>query len=171
MRGPDRGPAQISIDGWVISRDKGAGVQPGFRMTDPTGQTYQIEVDPPDNPEMATGAEMIGTAFYYAFGYHTVEVYLAEFDADALVISPRKPRFAICSPANDGLLRGGISRTSCAAPRGNLTAAIARWPAASPRDGHSAISAITARVPTIPTTSCLTNTAVSCAPRGCLARG
>ena len=89
VRGPDRGPAQISIDGWVISRDKGAGVQPGFRMTDPTGQTYQIEVDPPDHPEMATGAEIIGTAFYYAFGYHTVEVYLTEFDADALVISEK----------------------------------------------------------------------------------
>ena len=29
---------------------------------------------------MASGAEIIGTAFYYAFGYHTVEVYLAELD-------------------------------------------------------------------------------------------
>jgi hypothetical protein len=89
VRGPDRGPSQISIDGWVISRDKGAGIQPGFRMTDPAGQTYQIEVDPHDHPEMATGAEMIGTAFYYAFGYHTVDVYLTEFDADALVISEK----------------------------------------------------------------------------------
>ena len=44
-------------------------------MTDPSGQLYQIEVDPPSNPEMATGAEIIGTAFYHAFGYHTVEVY------------------------------------------------------------------------------------------------
>ncbi len=89
VRGPDRGPAQISIEGWVLSRDKGAGVQPGFRMTDPTGQLYQIEVDPPAHPEMATGAEMIGTAFYYAFGYHTVDVYLTEFDADTLVISEK----------------------------------------------------------------------------------
>ena len=29
---------------------------------------------------MASGAEIIGTAFYYAFGYHTVEVYLSEID-------------------------------------------------------------------------------------------
>ena len=39
--------AAVSLDGWVISRDKGSGVQPGFRMTDPAGQLYQIEVDPP----------------------------------------------------------------------------------------------------------------------------
>ena len=89
VRGPDRDSSPISLDGWVISRDKGAGVQPGFRMTDPSGQTYQIEVDPPDHPELATGAEMIGTAFYYALGYHTVDVYLTEFDADKLVISEK----------------------------------------------------------------------------------
>ena len=87
VKGPDTGPPQVSIDGWVISRDKGSGVQPGFRMTDPSGQLYQVEVDPPDNPELATGAEIIGTAFYYAFGYHTVEVALTEFDAATLVIS------------------------------------------------------------------------------------
>ena len=28
---------------------------------------------------------MIGTAFYHAFGYHVVEVYLAEIDRDELV--------------------------------------------------------------------------------------
>ena len=87
VKGPDTGPPQVSIDGWVISRDKGSGVQPGFRMTDPTGQIYQIEFDPPDNPELASGAEIIGTAFYNAFGYHTVEVQLTEFDAAKLVIS------------------------------------------------------------------------------------
>src|SRR5262245_36479916 len=53
VRGPDRGPSLISLEGWVVSRDKGSGVQPGFRMKDPTGQTYQIEVDPPAHPEMA----------------------------------------------------------------------------------------------------------------------
>jgi hypothetical protein len=89
VRGPDRGPTQISLDGWVISRDKGSGLQPGFRMTDPSGQTYQIEVDPPAHPEMATGAEIVGTAFYYGFGYHTVDVYLTEFDAATLVIADK----------------------------------------------------------------------------------
>ena len=88
VRGPDR-VERLSLDGWVVSGGKSSGVQPGFRMTDPAGQLYQIEVDPPSNPEMASAAEIIGTAFYHAIGYTTVEVYLAEIDRAALVISDR----------------------------------------------------------------------------------
>jgi hypothetical protein len=58
-------------------------------MTDPSGQLYQIEVDPPSNPELASSAEIIGTAFYHAIGFNTVEVYRAELDRAALVISER----------------------------------------------------------------------------------
>jgi len=88
VKGPDRAE-RVSLDGWVVSGGKSTGVQPGFRMTDPAGQLYQIEVDPPSNPELASSAEIIGTAFYYAIGYHTVEVALAEIDRAALVISER----------------------------------------------------------------------------------
>jgi hypothetical protein len=84
--GPER-VERVSLDGWVVSGGKGSGVQPGFRMTDPAGQLYQIEVDPPSNPELASGAEIIGTAFYHAIGYNVVAVYLAELDRAALVIS------------------------------------------------------------------------------------
>jgi hypothetical protein len=87
VRGPDSLPG-VSLDGWVVSGGKSTGVQPGFRMKDPSGWTYQIEFDPPSNPEMATGAEIIGTAFYYALGYHTVEVYVAELDPAKVVIAP-----------------------------------------------------------------------------------
>ena len=88
VRGPDR-VESISLDGWIVSAGKATGVQPGFRMTDPEGHLYQIEFDPPANPEMATGAEIIGTAFYHAFGYHTVDVYLAELNADRIIISDK----------------------------------------------------------------------------------
>jgi hypothetical protein len=87
VRGPDLREIP-SLEGWVVSGGKSSGVQPGFRMTDTTGHTYQIEFDPESNPELATGAEIIGTAFYHAFGYHVVEVYLAELDASKLVIAP-----------------------------------------------------------------------------------
>jgi hypothetical protein len=87
VRGPDQRTV-ASLDGWVVSKGKSTGVQAGFRMNDPSGQTYQIEFDPPSNPEMATGAEIIGTAFYHAFGYHTVEVFLAELDPKKIVIAP-----------------------------------------------------------------------------------
>lgn len=87
QRGPNRA-TDLSLDGWVVSGGKSTGVQPGFQMKDPQGHLHQIEFDPPSNPEMASGAEIIGTAFYHALGYHTVEVYLAELDADRLVIAP-----------------------------------------------------------------------------------
>jgi hypothetical protein len=88
VRGPDRFDS-ISLDGWTVSGGKSSGLQPGFRMTDPSGHLYQIEFDPPSNPEMATGAEIIGTAFYHAFGYHTVDVYLADLDPAKIEIGPK----------------------------------------------------------------------------------
>jgi hypothetical protein len=88
VKGPDR-VADVTFEGWVVSGGKSTGVQPGFRMTDPGGQLYQIEVDPPSNPELASSAEIIGTAFYHAIGFNTVEVYRAELDRAALVISER----------------------------------------------------------------------------------
>jgi len=88
VKGPDQ-VDRVSLEGWVVSGGKSTGVQPGFRMTDPAGQLYQIEVDPPSNPELASSAEIIGTAFYHAIGYSTVEVYLGEIDRAALVISEK----------------------------------------------------------------------------------
>ena len=87
VQGPDRFD-RIDLEGWAVSAGKGTGAQPGFRMTDPEKTLYQIEVDPPANPELATAAEIIGTAFYHAFGYHTVDVYLADVDPEKLVIAP-----------------------------------------------------------------------------------
>ena len=88
VRGPDRFE-RLPLDGWTVAAGKSSGLQPGFRMTDPLGHLYQIEVDPPSNPELTSGAEIIGTAFYHAFGYHTAEVYPAEIDAASLVISDK----------------------------------------------------------------------------------
>jgi hypothetical protein len=85
-RGPDQ-VETLDLKGWVVSGGKSGGIQPGFRMTDPNRQMYQIEVDPPSNPELASGAEMIGTAFYHAIGYNVVDVYVAEIDRQALVIA------------------------------------------------------------------------------------
>jgi hypothetical protein len=86
VRGPDRDVPPVLTE-WVVSGGKSGGIQPGFRMSDPGGQIYQIEVDPPSNPELASGAEVIGTAFYHAIGYNVVDVFLAEIDRATLVIS------------------------------------------------------------------------------------
>jgi len=88
-KGPDRDPHFGTA--WTIVRGKNRGFHPGFRAvdrSDPTHAVYQIEVDPPRHPEMASGAEVVGAAFYHAFGYHTEEVYLTEIDPAALEIAP-----------------------------------------------------------------------------------
>jgi hypothetical protein len=87
VRGPDR-MATLSIDGWPIVEGKNEGLQPGWRVADPAGHLYQIEFDPPSNPEMATGAELVGTLFYHAFGYNVVDVYLVEVDPGRHPIAP-----------------------------------------------------------------------------------
>ena len=59
---------------------------PGFTIQDSTGEIFWIKFDPESNPEMASGAEVISTKFFYAFGYHVPENYLATFSPDQLVI-------------------------------------------------------------------------------------
>jgi hypothetical protein len=96
VRGPDRldhadrvGPAGvIDTRDWPVVALKTEGVQPGYRVIDSEGHLWQVEFDPPSNPEMASGVEIIGTALYHAFGYHVVEVALTEVDAATLKISP-----------------------------------------------------------------------------------
>lgn len=89
VKGPD---VDIKFgDAWTITRGKNRGFQPGFRAfdrSDPNKTVLQLEFDPPRNPELATAAETVGTAFYHAFGYHVVDVYILEIDPAKLEISP-----------------------------------------------------------------------------------
>jgi len=86
-----RGPNQfdtISIDGWPIVQEKSSGITPGYRVTDPSGHLYQVKFDPPEHPEMASGAEVIGAAIYHALGYNVVQGYIVEIDPAQIVIAP-----------------------------------------------------------------------------------
>ena len=88
--GPDR-VERLEVTDWVIVAGKNTGRQAGFRAvsaSDPAGEIYQIEFDPVGNAEMATGAEMIGTAIYHAIGYNVVDVYLVDVDRTKLTIAP-----------------------------------------------------------------------------------
>jgi hypothetical protein len=88
-RGPDIFE-KLEVDEWVAIAGKPTGFQPGFRAIDPRnpGQIYQLEVDSISNPEMATGAEMIGTVIYHALGYHVVDNYLVYVDRSKVTIRP-----------------------------------------------------------------------------------
>lgn len=79
--GPERqGP-------WIVSR-KTAGITPGFRIKDGRGERYIIKFDPPDYPEMTSGAEVVATKLYYACGYNTPENYVVRFRPEILQIAP-----------------------------------------------------------------------------------
>ena len=87
VRGPNSMDTVV-VDDWPIVRDKTSGITPGYRVTDPSGRLYQIKFDPPDHPEMASGAEVIGAAIYHALGYNVVEGYVVEIDPAKIVIAP-----------------------------------------------------------------------------------
>ena len=83
VRGPDTGSGPAPGP-WTVTEAKSEGITPGLTIKDSAGVTYFIKFDPPTNPEMASGAELISTKFFHAFGYHTPENYLATLDPAAL---------------------------------------------------------------------------------------
>jgi hypothetical protein len=90
VRGPLKFENLDNVSEWMVVRGKNpGGFQPGFRAShagDP-GQVYQLEVDPPKHPQMASGAEFIGTLIYHALGYHVVDVYTIKVDPAKITIS------------------------------------------------------------------------------------
>lgn len=139
-RGPDQFEA-LSHRRWRVVAGKSSGLQPGFRavaVDDPSGQLYQIEFDPPGYPDLATGAEMVGTGLYHALGYHVVENYLVQIDPALLEIAPTattrdragrripftatqlRAVFARAHRDADGTYRGLASRFAPGRPAGNF---------------------------------------------------
>ena len=90
VRGPNKFANLDDVKAWTVVRGKNpGGFQPGFRAShegDPS-QVYQLEVDPPKHPQMASGAEFIGTLIFHALGYHVVDVYTIKVDPARLSIS------------------------------------------------------------------------------------
>ena len=90
-RGPNKFERLDAVD-WVVVRGKSpGGFHPGFVAQHPgdPGQVFQLEIDPVDHPQMATGAELIGTLVYHALGYHVEDVYLIKVDPARITISDK----------------------------------------------------------------------------------
>jgi hypothetical protein len=90
-RGPNKFERLDAVD-WTVVRGKGpGGFHPGFVAEHPgdPGQVFQLEVDPVDHPQMATGAELIGTLVYHALGYHVEDVYAIRVDPARITISDK----------------------------------------------------------------------------------
>jgi hypothetical protein len=65
---------------WTLTREKSAGVQPGFTAIDGRGETWFLQFDSPRNPEAATAAIAIASKIFWALGYNQVESFITTFD-------------------------------------------------------------------------------------------
>jgi hypothetical protein len=85
-----RGPGNTtppSPDGpWKVIAAKSDGVMPGFVIEDKHRNRYLLKFDPPDYPELASAADVIGSKAFYAFGYNTPENYIVRFHRENLAI-------------------------------------------------------------------------------------
>ena len=90
-RGPNKFERLDATDWIVVAGKSPSGFHPGFlaeHRGDP-GQVFQLEIDPVDHPQMATGAELIGTLVYHALGYHVEDVYAIRVDPARITISDK----------------------------------------------------------------------------------
>lgn len=88
VRGPgnQRPP---SIEGPLrVTAAKTEGVTPGFTIKDAAGRRYQIKFDWRSNYELATGADVMGSKFFYALGYFVPENYIVYLNPEQLVVEP-----------------------------------------------------------------------------------
>jgi hypothetical protein len=127
-RGPNQ-QEQIDIDGWPIVQEKSSGITPGYRVIDSSGHLYQVKFDPPEHPEMASGAEVIGAAIYHAVGYNVVQGYVVEVDPARIVISDRATTVDM-SGRRRRMVRQDIDRLLARAarlPNGRYRATLSRF--------------------------------------------
>jgi hypothetical protein len=89
VRGPGTSHPPSMDAPWRVTAAKTEGVTPGFTVKDSKGRTYQIKFDTRDNFEQSTGADVMGTRFFYALGYFTPENYLVYFTPDQLKVDAK----------------------------------------------------------------------------------
>jgi hypothetical protein len=88
-RGPGNSAPPASDGVWTIISAKTEGVTPGFQIQDRKGRRYLLKFDPPGFPELASGADVVVSKFFYALGYHVPENYIVYFDRDRLTLDPK----------------------------------------------------------------------------------
>jgi len=86
-RGPNAGPPP-ALDGPLTVRSgKALGQSPGFVVEDRLGNRYVIKFDPPEIPEMATGAEVVSARIVGALGWNVPSYHIFALDPARLVLA------------------------------------------------------------------------------------
>lgn len=72
---------------WTVLSGKIDGVSPGLTIRDSLGVRWFIKFDPPDYPELATGAEVVSTKLFWALGYNVPENHIATLQPGMLELA------------------------------------------------------------------------------------
>ncbi|MEO5616321.1 MAG: hypothetical protein ABIS67_00975 [Candidatus Eisenbacteria bacterium] len=83
--GTGKGPAPGR---WTVKSAKTQGVTPGFNIKDSKGDRFVIKFDPPNNPELGSAADVIGSYLFWAAGYNVPDNAVAIFHPDSVDIDP-----------------------------------------------------------------------------------
>jgi hypothetical protein len=72
---------------FTVTKVKVEGRSFGFHMRDARGDRYLIKLDPRNNLEMMSGAEVVSSRFFHAIGYHVPEYTVIRFSSSDLEVS------------------------------------------------------------------------------------
>ena len=86
VRGPNRGPGPDVDAPWTVLQGKSGGITPGFTIRDRRGDVYFIKLDPEKYFGLSTGADLIGSKFFHAFGYFVPETWVVYLKKDQIRI-------------------------------------------------------------------------------------
>jgi hypothetical protein len=85
--GPTR-PEDLAVPPFRVTKLKGEGKTEGFFVTDSRGVRYLFKLDPPDAPELLTGAEVVSSKLLYALGYHVPSYEIVAVEPGQLTVHP-----------------------------------------------------------------------------------
>ena len=83
-RGPGNSAPPSQETGWRVIAAKSNGVTPGFVIEDQRKNRYVLKLDLPQDPELTSAADVIGSKIFYALGYNTPENYIVHFRREQL---------------------------------------------------------------------------------------
>ena len=87
LKGPGDGSGPAT-GRWTVTKAKTQGVTPGFQIKDAKGRRFIVKFDAPNFPELASGADVVGTYLFWAAGYNTPDNTICYFRAESLDIDP-----------------------------------------------------------------------------------
>jgi len=133
--GPGDGHAPAADGPLVILSGKALGMTPGFVVQDAKKDRYVVKVDPPEYPEVATGAEMVCSKILWALGWNVPEYYPLDFPVERLTIDAQataKDEYGNKVPFTRELLDALLTR-AYKLPDGRVHALASRFIAGTPK--------------------------------------